>query len=63
MEPPTVREVIDRLKREGFQELRCVGDHRHFRKDGRTVTVSGKLSSHVRKGTWSEIKRQAGWQK
>lgn len=35
MEPPTAREVIARLEREGWAFVGCTGDHRKFRKDGR----------------------------
>ena len=47
MEPPTAREVIARLEREGFEDLGCTGDHRKFRKDGRLVVVSGQLGDHA----------------
>ena len=61
MEPPTAREVVARLKREGFEDLGFTGDHRKFRKDGRLVVVSGQLGEHLPRGTWAKIKRQAGW--
>ena len=61
MEPPTVREVIQRLEREGWCHVSTKGDHRKYGRDGSSVTVSGKLGDHVRKGTYASIKRQAGW--
>lgn len=61
MEPPTAREVIARLEREGWARIGCTGDHRKYRKDGRLVVVSGQLGKHLKKGAWSEIKREAGW--
>lgn len=61
MEPPTTREVIARLERDGFERVGCTGDHRKYRKGNRTVTVSGNLGEHLPKGTWARVKQQAGW--
>lgn len=61
MQPPTVREVIGMLKRDGFVLVRTVGDHRRFAKGGRKVTVPGKLSDHLTNKTWKSIQEQAGW--
>lgn len=61
MQPPKVREVIRRLQSEGWRLDRQNGDHRQFKKGGKLVTVSGKLSDHVKRGTWGKIKDQAGW--
>lgn len=61
MQPPTVREVIERLRGDGWELVRMKGDHRQFRKDGNLVTVSGKLGDHLKPGTWSSIRRSAGW--
>lgn len=61
MEPPTAREVIARLKREGFLYVGCVGDHRKLVGQGRIVIVPGKLGSHLKPGTWSSVQKQAGW--
>lgn len=61
MEPPTVREVIGRLEKDGWKLVRIRGDHRRFEKGGRYVTVPGNLGSHLKKGTYSSIKRTVGW--
>ena len=61
MQPPTVREVIRRLEREGFIKVNQVGSHRQYLKGGRKVTVPGALNEHLRWETWKSIKRQAGW--
>lgn len=61
MQPPTVREVIGRLKREGWEHARTEGDHRIFLKDGKMVVVAGKPSEHLDRGTYGSVKRQAGW--
>lgn len=61
MEPPTVREVIVRLLKEGFVLAGCSGDHRKFVRGRRVVIVPGRPGSHLRKGTWASVKRQAGW--
>ena len=61
MQPPTVREVIDRLRSEGWEHVRTSGDHRMFSKGGRLVVVSGKMGDHLARGTYSNIRRMAGW--
>lgn len=61
MQPPTVREVISQLNAEGWKLSRTKGDHRQFKKGGKVVTVAGKPSEHLDRGTWSAIKRSAGW--
>ena len=61
MEPPTVREIIRRLEREGFVCTRVVGDHRRYVKGSQRVTVAGKFSDHPKPKTWASIKSQAGW--
>lgn len=61
MQPPTVREVIGMLDAEGWRLSRVRGDHRQYKKGGRVVTVAGKLSEHLDRGTWSSVKRSAGW--
>lgn len=61
MQPPTVREVIRRLKAEGWEPDRTRGDHRQFKKGGRLVTIAGKPSEHLDRGTWAAIKRTVGW--
>ena len=57
-----VGEAIKVLEAEGWSQVRHKGDHRQFRhpmKPG-TVTVAGKLSADLKKGTWASIQRQAG---
>lgn len=62
MQPPTVREVISRLESEGWVLLRQNGtSHRVFGCNGRMVVVAGKLGEHLPRGTYSSIKREAGW--
>lgn len=61
MQPPTVREIISRLEKEGFRLVRQKGSHRRYVKGGRKVTVAGKLSEHPTPETWKRIKEQAGW--
>jgi len=57
-----VSEVIKILKEDGWYHARTSGDHRQFKhliKKG-LVTVSGKLSDDVKKGTLGSVLRQAG---
>lgn len=57
-----VGEAIRLLEGEGRSQVRQKGDHRQFRhptKPG-TVTVAGKLSADLKKGTWASIQRHAG---
>ncbi|AFZ27512.1 putative periplasmic or secreted lipoprotein [Cylindrospermum stagnale PCC 7417] len=57
-----VREVINLLESDGWYLVGTEGSHRQFKhsiKPGK-VTVSGKMSDDVRKGTLSSILRQAG---
>ncbi|RPH92345.1 MAG: addiction module toxin, HicA family [Lysobacterales bacterium] len=56
-----VREVLKRLTQDGWLLVRTKGSHRQFRhpeKPG-TVTVAGRLSVEVPKGTLSAILKQA----
>ena len=61
MSPPTVREVIRMLERDGFTMAHGKGGRLVFRKGDRTVTVHGKPGKQLAGGTWAAIKRQAGW--
>ena len=61
MQPPTVREVIRRLKSEGWVLDHTTGDHRIFRRDGKVIPVAGKESDHLDRGTYGSIRRRAGW--
>ncbi|MGH8995773.1 MAG: type II toxin-antitoxin system HicA family toxin [Acidimicrobiales bacterium] len=61
-QPVKVRDVIRTLERDGWRLDRQVGSHRQFRHPDRlgTVTVAGKPSDEVPKGTLGSIWRQAG---
>lgn len=61
MEPPTAREVIARLLREGYVLVGCAGDHRKLTDGTHVVIVPGKLGAHLRPGTWASVRRQVGW--
>jgi predicted RNA binding protein YcfA (HicA-like mRNA interferase family) len=59
-----VREVLRRLKSDGWVRVKARGGHRQFKhptKPGR-VTVSGKPSDTLPPGTLASIFRQAGWE-
>lgn len=60
---PKVREVIQRLEREGWVLVRTTGSHRHFKHPTKPglVTVSGPRNEELQEGTWRNIRRQAGW--
>lgn len=57
-----LRAVIRVLEREGWRLDRQTGSHRQYRHPERpgTVTVAGKLSDEVPRGTLASIWRQAG---
>ncbi len=60
--PPTAREAIRIVERDGWFHVGTKGGHRQFRhavKPGR-VTISGNLGTTLKKGTWGRILRQAG---
>lgn len=61
MQPPTYREIIQQLLREGFVERASAGDHRRFSKNGYKVTVRDQGGTHATWREWQSIKRQAGW--
>ena len=57
-----VRDVIRRLKKDGWYQIPSKGGHRQFKhptKSGR-VTVAGKLGSTVQPKTLKSIGQQAG---
>ncbi|MFM7382441.1 MAG: type II toxin-antitoxin system HicA family toxin [Microcystaceae cyanobacterium] len=57
-----VRDLIKLVEADGWFLIDTVGSHRQFRhptKSGK-VTIAGKLSDDVRKGTLASILRQAG---
>ncbi|WP_413171636.1 type II toxin-antitoxin system HicA family toxin [Anabaena azotica] len=57
-----VREVINLLESDGWYLVGTEGSHRQFKHPTKLgkVTVSGKTSDDVRKGTLGSILRQAG---
>ena len=57
-----VSDLIGTLKEDGWVLSRIKGSHRQFKHSTKkgVVTVSGKLSDDVRKGTLGSILRQAG---
>lgn len=55
-----VREVIKRLRKEGWQERSGKGSHQVFKKDGVTISVPTS-SKELADGTFKKIKRDAGW--
>jgi predicted RNA binding protein YcfA (HicA-like mRNA interferase family) len=58
-----VREVLRRLRSDGWEQVKSKGAHRQFKhptKPGR-VTVSGKASDTLPPKTLASIFRQAGW--
>lgn len=57
-----IREVIKLIENDGWYLARTKGDHRQYKhpvKKG-LVTISGKLSDDVSKGTLNSILKQAG---
>ena len=59
-----VREVLQRLEKEGWILDRQRGSHRQFvhpMKLGMRVTVSGNAGLDIPKGTLNSIRKQAGW--
>ena len=60
--PPKIRDILDWLKQDGWQEVAQRGRHRQFKhpdKPGR-VTVPGKPGDEVPPGTLNSILKQAG---
>ena len=57
-----VSALIEILKEDGWTLVRTKGDHRQFKHLSKKslVTVSGKLSSDVKKGTLGSVLRPAG---
>ena len=56
-----VKHVVKLLREDGWYEARMKGSHRqfHHRVKLGTVTVSGKMSSDVRRGILNSILKQA----
>jgi predicted RNA binding protein YcfA (HicA-like mRNA interferase family) len=61
LEIPTVREIINRLEREGFVRVRQRGSHRRYEKGDRKVTVAGGMKDRPKPKTYQSIKKQADW--
>ncbi|MDR3307746.1 MAG: type II toxin-antitoxin system HicA family toxin [Coriobacteriales bacterium] len=61
MQPPTVREVIGRLEKEGYRKVNQVGSHRKFSNGARNVTIAGDKGENLKWETWKRIQEQAGW--
>jgi predicted RNA binding protein YcfA (HicA-like mRNA interferase family) len=57
-----VKEVIELIKDDGWQQVRMKGSHRQFHhpSKGGTVTVSGKMNIDIPPGTLNSILKQAG---
>jgi predicted RNA binding protein YcfA (HicA-like mRNA interferase family) len=57
-----ISDLIEILKKDGWVLTRTKGSHRQFRHSNKrgVVTVSGKLSDDVKKGTLGSVMRQAG---
>lgn len=49
------------LERDGFQRSGQTGSHAKYRKGDLVVTLAGSGGKRPPKGTWSSIRRQAGW--
>jgi predicted RNA binding protein YcfA (HicA-like mRNA interferase family) len=59
-----VREVLQRLEKEGWILARQKGSHRQFghpMKPGMRVTVAGNPGLDIPKGTLNSIRKQPGW--
>ena len=50
------------VERDGWSLVRTRGSHRQFRHPNKpgTVTIAGKLSDDLPRGTWASIMKQAG---
>jgi predicted RNA binding protein YcfA (HicA-like mRNA interferase family) len=59
----TAKEVIKRLRTEGWYEVRHAGSHKQFKHDFKTgvVTVPVHGKRDLPKGTLGSIAKQAGW--
>jgi predicted RNA binding protein YcfA (HicA-like mRNA interferase family) len=58
-----IRDVVKRLKKEGWVLVRQSGSHMQFKhptKPGR-VTIAGHPADQLDAGTFNSVKKQAGW--
>ena len=60
--PPTAREAIRIVERDGWYHVRTRGSHRQFKHPSKhgTVTIPGPLGKDLPEGTWDGILKQAG---
>jgi predicted RNA binding protein YcfA (HicA-like mRNA interferase family) len=60
-----VKEIIKLIEQDGWQLARIRGSHRHYIHNNKKglVTVPGKMSADLAKGTENSIMKQAGLQK
>ena len=58
-----VREVLRRLREDGWRQTSQAGSHRQFEHPTRPgkVTVAGHPNDDIPPGLWNNIQRQAGW--
>ena len=56
------RDAMRMVERDGWSLVRTRGSHRQFRHPNKpgTVTIAGKLSDDLPRGTWASIMKQAG---
>ncbi len=59
---PTVKDAIRLIERNGWRKIRTRGSHRQYRYPSKSgvVTVAGKRSHDLPRGTWNNIMKQAG---
>lgn len=59
---PKVRDAIRIIEEQGWYLVRTRGSHRQYRHPDKagTVTIAGKLSDDLPRGTWASILKQAG---
>ena len=61
----TIRDVLQRLKADGWVKVGQIGSHWQFKhpaKTGKVTVAVHRMSNHVKPGTLASIKRQAGWE-
>ena len=60
--PPTVRDAIRVVKRDGWYLARTRGSHRHFHHPDKpgTVTIAGQMSKDLSPAMRDSIRTQAG---
>lgn len=60
---PKVRDVLRRLRDEGWELDRQHGDHRIYKHPNHPhlVTIAGNRNDDIPEGTWNNIQKQAGW--